>query len=214
MLPISRLLLLACLLPIASLLAQTPTEPKTPPEPRVEVPTWPNATCPIMGKKVSLPLFVDTERGRFYVCCKPCFKKILANVDAAYRTAFPVVRELQISTCPVSGKPIGDAPVTMQLQGYSFRLCGEACRSTAVADAQVILARLLHANLREVGNQTCPVTDQPVQPNHFVLVDDHLIRLADAGQVAAVRKAPAAMLAKAKELAKDPPRTPPVEEGK
>ena len=67
-------------------LAQTP--------PFVEVPTFPNATCPIMGKKVSLPLFVDTELGRIYVCCKPCFKKIRANVPVAHKTAYPVVEEL------------------------------------------------------------------------------------------------------------------------
>lgn len=172
------------------------------------MPVWPNATCPIMGKKVSLPLFVDTELGRFYVCCKPCFKKILANVDAAYRTAFPVVQELENTTCPVSGKPIDADPGRMQLQGYSFRLCSEACRTKAIADAQVVLAQLLHANLREVGNATCPASGKPVQPNHFVLVDDHLIRLADADQIAAVEKAPAAMLAKAKELAK-PAKEPP-----
>jgi len=209
MLPILLRSLLVYLLAIACLPAQTPPEPPTPPAPRVEVPIWPNATCPIMGKKVSLPLFVDSELGRFYVCCKPCFKKILANVDAAYRTAFPVVQELQNSTCPVTGKPIGEQPITMQLQGYSFRICSEACRITAIADAQVVLARLLHANLREVGNRTCPVTGLPVQPNHFVLVDDHLIRLADASQVAAVEKAPALMLAKAQELAKAQQEPPP-----
>ena len=119
------------------LTAQAPTDPV--PALQAEVPTFANATCPIMGKKVSMPLFVDTELGRFYVCCKPCYKKILANVPAAHQTAYPVVQEVKNAVCPVSGEPIGADAVVVTLQGYRFSVCCEACVAQARQHSQVTL---------------------------------------------------------------------------
>ncbi|MBL8901562.1 MAG: hypothetical protein JNM84_28300 [Planctomycetes bacterium] len=185
-------LLLSCVLSGAGL-AQTP--------PSVEVPTFPNATCPIMGKKVSLPLFVDTELGRIYVCCKPCFKKIRANVPVAHKTAYPVVEELANTTCPVSGEPIGEDAVAVTLQGFRFRVCCEGCVVGARENSQVVLTKLRREKIVDVGNRTCPISAKPVQAHAFALVGTKLIHLAGPELVEQVSKDPQAALAKAEEIA-------------
>lgn len=195
--------LLLASLSSAALRAQAPA-PNAPP-PRVEVPTFPNLTCPIMGKKVSMPLFVDTERGRFYVCCKPCFRKILANVEAAYKTAYPTQKDLANPVCPVSGEPIGDDAPTVQLQGHSFRVCCSGCVAAARAHSQVTLTKLLRPDVVEVGNTTCPVRGGPVATNAFVLVGNALVHLSAPELVEEVAKDPAKVLQKARELAASQP---------
>jgi len=187
--------------------AQAPADGK--PVGPVEVPTFANATCPIMGKKVSMPLFIDTELGRFYVCCKPCYKKIRANVPAAHQTAYPVVEEVANTTCPVSGEAIGDDAVTLTLQGYSMRLCCAGCLETARDNAQITLTKLTRAKVVEVGNDTCPIDGAPVTANAFVLIGDALVRLSSPKNVEAVEKDPKAALARAvaiKEQQKPKPR--------
>src|SRR5690606_20401712 len=52
--------------------AQDAPAVEEPAPPRVRVPAYPNVACPIMGKPISARLFVDTELGRFWVCCKGC----------------------------------------------------------------------------------------------------------------------------------------------
>jgi hypothetical protein len=177
--------------------------------PRVDVPITPNASCPIMGKKVSLPLFVDTELGRIWVCCKPCFKKILANVPKAHQTAYPAITEHGNEACPVTGTPIGEHAETITLQSHRFRVCCDECAAAARAHSQVTLARLLAPKLTDVGNTTCPVRGTPVAANTFVVVDDHLVHLADSKAIAEIQLEPAALLQKAKQIAAAQPPKPP-----
>jgi hypothetical protein len=200
--PLSALSVLASFLS-----AQTPPPAPTPaPEPApalaVEVPAFGNATCPIMGKKVSQPLFVDTELGRFWVCCKPCFKKILANLPAAHKTAYPVVQDAKNTVCPVSGKPIAAGSPMVTLQGHRFAVHSEADVATAQKHSQVTLVKLLRPGVRDVGNTTCPLTDGPVAANSFVLLGDAIVHLA-AGKGAADVKDAAAVLAKAQSKPED-----------
>jgi hypothetical protein len=176
--------------------------------PSVEVPAAPNASCPIMGKKVSLPLFVDTELGRIWVCCKPCFKKVLANVPKAHQTAYPVVAEVKNTICPVSGEAIGKDAVVVTLQANRFSVCCSGCVDVAKKDAQAVLAKIGEPKLVDLGNDVCPVRGTPTAPNAFVVVDGQVVRLADAKAVDDVKKDPAAALAKAKKLAAEQPAKP------
>lgn len=176
--------------------------------PRVDVPSSPNATCPIMGKKVSLPLFVDTELGRIWVCCKPCYKKILANVPKAHQTAYPVVKEVANKTCPVSGEPIGEHQVALTLQATRLKLCCAGCVDAARANSQVVLAKVHDEKLVDVGNDTCPLSGGPVEKSAFVVVDGNLIHLSSPKLVDDVQKTPAAVLLKARELATAQPPKP------
>lgn len=173
--------------------------------PRVEVPNFPNSTCPIMGKKVSLPLFVDTELGRIYVCCKPCFKKIRADIPVAHKTAYPVVEELSNKICPVSGEAIGDNAVAVTLQGFKFRVCCDGCVEAAREQSQLVLTKLNRAKVTDIGNQTCPLSGKPVTANSFVLIDQQIVHLGSPQLIEEVSKDPHAALAKAKEIAAEQP---------
>jgi hypothetical protein len=175
---------------------------------QVEVPTFANATCPIMGKPVSMQLFVDTELGRFYVCCKPCYKKVLADVRTAHKTAYPAVEKVQNTICPVSGAAIGADAVEVTLQGHRFSVCCEGCVADARRHSQITLLKLTRPGLTDVGNDTCPVAGTPVAPNAFVLVGDALVHLATPKGSSEVAKDPAALLAKAQAIANAQPRKP------
>ncbi|MFY9342166.1 MAG: hypothetical protein WAT39_06745 [Planctomycetota bacterium] len=193
----------------AFLSAQTQSPPPAPAAgPKVEVPTFANPTCPIMGKKVSMPLFVDTELGRFYLCCKPCNKKVLANVPAAHQTAYPVVQELKNTTCPVSGEAVGELAVDVTLQGFRFKVCCEGCVAGARQHSQVTLTKVNRTGTEDVGNATCPLAGTPVAANAFALIGDAIVHLSDAKLAEQVAKDPAAVLAKARAIAKaQPPRS-------
>ena len=184
----------------------TQDAPQAPPVP--SVPSAPNASCPIMGKKVSLPLFVDTELGRIYVCCKPCFKKVLADVPKAHQTAYPVVDDVKNTVCPVSGEPIGKDAAAVVLQQRRFQVCCEGCVAGAQKDAQVVLAKLAEPKLVDVGNTTCPLSGAPIAANAFVVIDGHVVRLAEQKLVEQTKQDPRAVLAKAQELAKAQPPKP------
>lgn len=222
--PIPRLVRSLLTLIVAAMLAVAPSAQETKPAPAptpapagaetkspvVEVPTFANATCPIMGKKASLPLFVDSDLGRFYVCCKPCFKKVLADLPKAHQTAYPAVEELRNTTCPVSGKPIGRGAVMVTLQGYRFAVCCDECVPKAQKHSQTTLVKLTRKDVVDVGNGYCPVSGEPVVANAFALIDGALVHLSSPKNVEAVKQAPAAMLAKARELAKTPAAPTPV----
>lgn len=175
---------------------QDPAPRDTPPP--VTAPTYPNSTCPIMGKKASLPLFADTELGRIYVCCKPCIRKVLADVQAAYETAYPATKDLANEACPVSGEPIGEQPISVVLQGLRIRLCCEDCLTEARRHAQVTLAKAQDPKLDDVQNQRCPVDGQPVQPNAFAVIGTTVVRLSSPTHLAEVQKAPQMLLDKAR----------------
>ena len=181
--------------------AQDPPPPPKPPL-AVEVPAFANATCPIMGKKVSMPLFIDTELGRFYVCCKPCYKKIAADLQTAHKTAYPVVQEVDNDVCPVSGEPIGDDALVITLQGFRFKLCCSGCVEQARTHSQLTLTKVTRSKLADLGNETCPVSGKPTAPNAFALVGETIVHLSSPLLVDDVRKDPAAVLEKASSIAK------------
>jgi hypothetical protein len=192
------------LLPVllgAALAAQTPA-PAPVPAPaaaiEVRVPTYPNSTCPIMGKKVSMALYVDTEVGRFYLCCKPCVRKVLADVPTAHKTAYPAVEEVANERCPVTGEAIGEGKVAVTLQGFRFFVAKQEHVATAQREHQLTLAKLRDAKLKDVGNGVCPVSGKPADVNTIVVIGDEIVRLASPRSVAEVQKSPADVLAKAK----------------
>jgi len=191
---------LPLLLLAAGLAGAEDPAPAPPPPLKVTVPAFPNTSCPIMGKRASRKLFVDTTMGRIYVCCASCNEDILADVERAHRTAYPVVRKAGNAACPVTGKPVkADGPKVV-LQGYEVGLCCTDCADKARADAQAVLALATNPKVKDVGNRTCPVTGMDVAPNTIVLVGDEIVRLSSEECVAEVEKDGAKALARAKEI--------------
>jgi len=183
----------------AALLASAPTPEPMPPagqessDPALEVvaPVYPNPACPIMGKPISTRLFVDTEFGRIYVCCKGCNKKILADVATAYKTAYPRTKKLDNRVCPVSGRRIAEEGASsVLLQGQEIALCCVGCVKGAQERPQSALAKANRPALVDLENATCPVTGEPTVKDVFVLIGDRLVRLSSPECIDEVRKAP------------------------
>jgi hypothetical protein len=190
----------AALWSAAVLVAQqpAPATPESAPTPaRVRVPTYANATCPSMGKATSTKLFVDTDWGRIFLCCKPCQKDVRDDPKAAYDTAYPRIEKHENTVCPVTSRPVDAKSPRVVLQGHEFAVADAEAAKAARADSQIALARLLDPKLIDVRNATCPVTREPVATNAFCVVDDRIVRLANAKCVDDVAKDPAPMLARA-----------------
>lgn len=183
---------------------QDAPKPAAPAAVEVSVPSSANATCPVMGKPASESLFVDTELGRIYVCCPPCYKKINANVGPSYLAAYPTVKPAGNTVCPITGDPLPAAPVLHVIQGVEVGLCCATCVEDAAKRPQVTLAVVNDPKLREVRNDICPVSGEPADDNLICRIGDELIHLSSMKHLAQVKDDPATMLKKAKALATRP----------
>lgn len=181
--------------------APVPVAPAATPAPVVTVPTFENATCPIMGKPSSKALFTDTDFGRVYVCCPPCVRKIQADAERAYTTAYPVLRKAGNTVDPVTGAKVGDKPVLITLQGYEIALASEDSVKPARLNAQITLTKATRPDIVDIDNHTDPITGQPVANNAFVLIDKDLVRLSAPSVVDSVRLDPEKARKAAKEIA-------------
>jgi hypothetical protein len=198
--------------------------PKAAEPPAVAVPVVMNPNCPIMGKPSSALLFTDTEKGRIYLCCAPCARKVRKDPDRAYEAAFPTSRKAGNTVCPVTGKAVDGKSPTVVLQGVEIAVATEDAKKLAPSMAQIVLAKALDPGVREVGNVNCPITGKPVAVNAYCLVGKDLVRLSSAECVEDVRKDPERALAKAREdaatakarsrVAPDPGASPPKEKEK
>lgn len=170
----------------------------------VTTPAYPNSTCPIMGKPISTKLFVDTEKGRIWVCCKSCNKEILADVAKAHQTAYPKIEKLQNELCPVTGKKIEKDAPRVVLQGFEFSVANKEAVALAQADAQVVLARLNDPKLVDVGNTVCPITGGAVGKNAFVVIGQSIVRVSSPKVLEEVKKDPAKALETARKSKETP----------
>ncbi len=160
----------------------------------VRVPSYPNSTCPIMGKPISRRLFTDTDRGRIWVCCKGCIAEIHADVALAYSTAYPNEQTLAAERCPVTGKALREDSPWVSLQGRRFRVFDTAAANLAVAESQPVLARLMEPTLVDVANALCPIDGEPIDPRAFIVIEGRIVRLSTQKHVDAAKKAPAKTL--------------------
>ena len=180
-----------------------PEQPK--PSPRdpfeVTVPTFPNSTCPIMGKPISTKLYADTEFGRIYICCKACIKKIARDPKTAYEAAYPTTKKAANAVCPIMGDKIEDAEHKVVLQGYEVSLCCDDCVGQARANPQVTLVKALNPKVKDLENKVCPITGEEVTANAFCLIGDTLVRLSSPDCVESVKKDPKGTLERATKAA-------------
>jgi hypothetical protein len=181
--------------------SSTSTPASTPLQaPAVSTPTYPNPSCPIMGKPVSVRLFAETEMGRIFVCCKSCIQDTLADVPLAYRTAYPVETKIENAICPVSGGRIEKDSPTVVLQGYSFSVRGAEEAKQARANSQIVLAKLMDKKLVDLENETCPVTGESTARNTFVVIEGTIVRLSYSRLVEEISKRPKEVLMKAQAI--------------
>lgn len=170
--------------------------------PNVVVPAFPNAVCPVMGKPASLKLFVDTPRGRIYVCCVSCNKKIRADPESMHKSAYPEIKKLDNVVCPVSGKKLLPDSPRMVLQRFEFGIFEPSLAKAAADDSQWILTHLTNPKATAIGNETCPVTGKPTEKLLIALVGDEVVRLSSMQCVEELKSDPERYVQKAKDIAK------------
>jgi hypothetical protein len=166
------------------------------------VPRYPNTSCPIMGKPISLALFTDTDHGRIWLCCKGCIAEVHADPALAYKTAYPTEQRVETERCIVTGKAFQKGSPEVVLQGRRFRVFDAAAAEIARREAQIVLARLMEPTLVDVANGVCPIDGKPVAPNAFVVIDGWIVRLSATKHASNAAEAPAKTLERALELAR------------
>jgi hypothetical protein len=167
----------------------------------VSVPSYGNATCPIMSKPVKADLFVETPHGRVWVCCKTCLAKVKKDPDAIYAKTYPTVTKVNNANDPISGKPVKEG-TTVVYQGYEIGLENASHAKAVLANGDVWVTLLTKPHVQDVKNAKDPVTNEPVADNMAVLIGDSLVHLSSMDSVEAVRKDPAKALEKARKSAK------------
>lgn len=168
----------------------------------VRVPTYPNVSCPIMGKPISARLFTDTAYGRIWICCKSCIEDIQADVETSYRAAYPTTKRVENELSPVSRKPLPEEErVRVELQGFEFHVLDEREAATAREHAQVVLAKLHEPELVDLENKTCPLADAPTVAHAFVVIEKSIVRLSSPRLREQVEADPGKVLRKAREIA-------------
>lgn len=157
-------LLLASLLFLSACVARVADSPSSSPaapggETATAVVAWyPLANCVVSGKRLDTGAVAFAVGNRvFRVCCDECKDTIAQDpelwarqVDAAnikeQLLAYPM------TTCVVSGKPLGAGATTVMHGQTLLRTCCAGCKETLLANPAPFLARLATANSASFGN--------------------------------------------------------------
>lgn len=180
-----------------------------------QLPSYPLETCPVSDEPLGEePVNVVVEGRLIRTCCKRCvagvekdpakfIEKVNAAVVAAQLASYP------LETCPVSGEPLGDAPVDHVVGTRLVRTCCKRCAAAVTKDATKAMAVVdkayMDAQRPTYPAKTCVVSDEdlgsmgePVE----MLYGTRLVRLCCKGCVKGFKKDPAAFIAKLDKAAK------------
>ncbi len=150
----------------------------------VQMPSYPLDTCVVSGEALAggdmTPIDVVHDGRLVRLCCKGCLKDLkkdpasyLAKVDAAVVMAQKPTYPL--TTCPLTGAPLGTDAIDVVHGTRLVRLAGETCRAKFAADPKAALAKvdaaLIAAQLPGYPLDTCVVTgealgDAPIRYLH------------------------------------------------
>lgn len=86
-----------------------------------------NKDCPFMSKPSKKEFFVDTPKGRVYLCCKGCIKKASADLEATYAKAYPETKKVGNTNCPVSDSKLEGKGTTVVFKGHEVNVCCKDC---------------------------------------------------------------------------------------
>lgn len=103
-----------------------------------------NGTCPIMGKPAKPDVSSDLDGVRLHYCCAGCDKKAKKDPAAAFQKLgygyIAAVIDLRNTTCPMSGKPVGEA--FADGDGIRVHFCCEECAGTFAKDPAATFKKL------------------------------------------------------------------------
>jgi len=108
-----------------------------------------------------------------------------------------------LTTCAVSGKPLGATPSTFQAAGRTFQTCSDQCQATVEKDPATFVAKLDEAliaqQLPTYPLETCPITGLQLgsmgAPTQLV-IDGTLVQLCCRGCTAKAKATAATIVAR------------------
>ncbi len=180
---------------------------------------YPLETCPVSGNKLASmgkPIEL-VHRGRLIkVCCAMCkdevaknLDRIFTRIDAAYikaqRPGYP------LTSCPISGKPLGANAKEMLHGNRLVRLCCPMCIKAFEKNPAAIMAKLDKALMDKqrpgYALKNCPLSGKSLsgikQPQE-ILFHTRLIRFCCKKCVAAFKAKPTNFVSKIAPLLKTP----------
>lgn len=110
---------------------------------------YPLANCVVMGdEKLEDGAKTVVYQNRVYrLCCKKCvarFEKDPAKYAKEYETAVIAAQKpgYKATTCPISGKPLGEGAVDVVVNGRLVRACCAGCVGAIKADPKAAFAKI------------------------------------------------------------------------
>lgn len=168
-------------------------------------------TCPVSGEKLGGmgDAVVKIEDGReVRFCCGGCTGKFEADKTAMNEKLDKAMIEDQkahypLTTCVISGKPLGDAPKEFVVGNRLVETCCGNCAAKVKADPAAAIEKLnaatKEAQEKTYALDTCPISGEklgtmgdPVE----VVVANRLVKLCCDGCKKGLEKDPAAALSK------------------
>jgi hypothetical protein len=131
-------------------------------------PLYPLTTCPVSGEKLDDKRVMAVVGSKLVeLCCGDCKKDLLADpakftakVDQAYMDR--QAKDYPLTTCPVSGEPLGDKPTKLLYGTTLVEFCCKDCIKDFNADPKPSLAKLEAAR---TGKPAAPAKEEkPMAP--------------------------------------------------
>ncbi|RLS46681.1 MAG: TRASH domain-containing protein [Planctomycetota bacterium] len=112
-------------------------------------PAYPLKTCIVMsGDQLDADATTFVWQNRVYkFCCPKCvskFQKDPAKYCASYEKQVSAAQKptYKATTCPISGKPLGDGAVDVVVSGHLVRTCCPGCVDAVKADPKSAIAKV------------------------------------------------------------------------
>jgi YHS domain-containing protein len=172
---------------------------------------YPLTTCPVTGKTLGAmgdPVAIEYEGREIRFCCKGCVAKFQAD-PARYieKIDAQIVKEqgpsYALTTCPISGKPLGEKPVERVIGNHLVRFCCPDCVAAFEKDTAAGFAKLdaavIAARKKDYPLETCVISGAKLDAmggGIDYVYGTHLVRFCCKGCIAKFLKDPAAALAK------------------
>lgn len=102
--------------------------------------------CPVSKKKIDPSIYIDFQGQRVYFCCPGCDKKFLKNSESRFtemKDRGERAENIQ-KVCPVSGDPLEDHEISVDLPGRKIYFCCKRCIKSFNKNKKKYLSQIGH----------------------------------------------------------------------
>lgn len=122
------------------------------------------ALCPVSGENVDKKVFIESDAGRVYFCCKGCVGKYEADPGKYAAQVFQqqgIIGPPRVQVaCPVDGKAV-DRKISVEYGDHAVGFCSQPCRELFTKAPDQYMKNFYRAFTTQTR---CPVMDDPIDP--------------------------------------------------